>query len=56
VTPSTITHRAKVLAHYNTVARLRQRLADVQRHCPGEHDTAATLREAIAIRSARGAE
>jgi hypothetical protein len=55
VTPSTITHRAKVLAHYNTVARLRGRLAAVLAQCPSEHDTAATLREAIAIRSARGA-
>lgn len=54
MTCSTITHRARVLAHYNTAEQLRARLSQVLQQCPGEHDTAATLREAIALRSARG--
>ena len=47
MTTSQITHRAKVLAAYNTADTLRQRLAAMQRvqHAPAD---AAVLREAIA--------
>lgn len=54
MTSAAITHRARVLAHYNTADQLRARLSAVLQQHPGEHDTAATLREAIALRSARG--
>lgn len=54
MTSATITHRARILAHYNTSSQLRARLCAVLQQCPGERDTAATLREAIALRSARG--
>lgn len=53
MTSSQITRRAKVLAACNTADTLRQRLAAMQRvqHAPAD---AAVLREAIALKSARG--
>jgi len=45
--------RARRLASMNSTAELSRRLAELTARHPGEHEAAATLREAISIQSAR---
>ena len=45
--------RARRLASMNTAAELSRRLAELAARHPGEHESAAALRAAIEIKSAR---